>query len=291
MAETAKCLGEILAAGATHLQARRIENPRLIMEMLAARLFGCPRLELPARHGYVPGEKHLAALRRGLGRVAAGEPVQYVVGETEFMGHRFRTDRRALIPRPETEGLVEKVLAADRLWRGKPAIVDVGTGTGCIVISLALARPDGFYIGLDTSADAVALARENAEALDVADRVALEAADLSDTIEPATLDAVVSNPPYVATGDYAGLPANVRDHEPRAALDGGPDGLEVVRTVVQDAAIVLKPGGFLFLEIGETQATTVSALLRDEGFGGVAVSRDLAGRDRVVSAELPGDAR
>jgi release factor glutamine methyltransferase len=134
----------------------------------------------------------------------------------------------------------------------------------------------------------VALAEENAQALGVADRVAFAAAELSDTVDPGTLDAVVSNPPYVPTPEYERLPAHIREHEPRLALDGGPDGLDVIRAVVGDAAIVLKPGGCLFLEIGEAQAGAVARLMGDEGFSQIGIARDLAGRDRVAHAVLAG---
>ena len=281
---------DILTAGAEFLSARNIEQPRLICELLAGRLLNCKRLELYLKYNIVLGDKLVDAMKRGVDRVGGGEPVQYVTGQAEFMGHVFKTDKRGLIPRPETETLVSEVLECKSLWgSGKPAIIDIGTGSGCIVISLALARPEGMYIGLDVSEDAIALAGENAAALGVSDRVAFACNELSDAVEPGTISAIVSNPPYIPTAECEKLPVNIRNHEPRTALDGGPDGLRIVEMVVQDAAIALRPAGFLFMEIGDTQAATVKSMMASNGFREVRVCKDLAGRDRVVSGSLIGD--
>jgi release factor glutamine methyltransferase len=165
--------------------------------------------------------------------------------------------------------------------------LDVGTGSGCIAISLALARPEAVCVGFDVSEEALTLARENARALDAADRIAFASGDLAECMEPQCADLVVSNPPYVATADYERLPPHIRDHEPRTALDGGPSGLAIVETVIQDAAILLKPGGFLFLEIGAGQGRRVRDLLTGAGFTDVAVRPDFAGHDRVAAGRLP----
>jgi release factor glutamine methyltransferase len=285
--QSPKTIAEVLTAAGEYLAGKGVDDARLAIELLVARLLNCRRLELPLRAQAVLPENLLAALRRGVRRVAGGEPVQYVLGQWDFMGRTFKVDRRALIPRPDTECLVAAVLACAPLWaQSRPAIVDIGTGSGCIAISLALARPDGLYIGLDVSGDALALARENAAALGVADRIAFTGAELCDTVEPEMLDAVVSNPPYVRTADFEKLPVHIRCHEPRLALDGGPDGLSVIEGIVQDAAIALKNGGRLFLEIGWDQAAAVKALFAQAGFDGVHVGPDLAGRDRVVAGVL-----
>jgi release factor glutamine methyltransferase len=284
--EETKTLGEVLTAGAAFLEKKGVENPRLAVELLAARLLSCKRLELPLSHDRVLDEKRLASMRRGVKRVAGGEPVQYVIGSTEFMGHEIKVDSRALVPRPETEVLVTAALSCEDLWQGRPAVVDIGTGSGCIVISLALAHPQGLYIGIDRSEEALSLARENAVKLGVDGSIGFACSELADMVEPASLDAIVSNPPYIPTDAIDTLPVNVRDHEPRQALDGGPDGMSVLGEVVLDASMALKPGGHIFLEIGEDQAEAVTALLANEGFADIAVSQDLAGRDRVVQARL-----
>lgn len=288
MTESAnKTVIEVLNSGAGFLEARQVEDARIAVELLLARLLKCKRLEVPLRHRDVLAEPQLEAMRRGVKRLAGGEPVQYVLGQTDFMGHLFKTDRRALIPRPETELLVEAVLDCEPLWQTpKPVITDVGTGSGCIAISLALARPQGLYAALDISEDALALARENAAALGVASRVGFVASELPDFAEPQSVHAVVSNPPYITTSDWEKLPVHIRDHEPRQALDGGPDGMTVIEAVVQDATIVLKTGGLLFMEIGYNQGSAVRRLLEGFDFSDVEVRKDTAGLDRIAVGVL-----
>jgi release factor glutamine methyltransferase len=295
---TPKTVLEVLTAGSDYLAARQVDQPRLACEFLISRLLNCRRLELALMHDKVLDEKRLAALRRGVKRVGDGEPLQYVLGQTEFMGHVIKTDPRALIPRQDTEVLVAEVIKCKALWerpaargetRGGPAIVDVGTGSGCIAISLALAHPEGKYLALDVSEEALGLARENAAALGVAARIAFERAELADAVEPEHTDAIVANLPYIPTAVYEKLPTHILKHEPRSALDGGPDGLAVIEQLVQDAAIALRAGGFLFLEIGHDQAPRVTEFLQDAGFEDVTVKQDLGRRDRVVSGRIPTD--
>jgi release factor glutamine methyltransferase len=287
MADAVKTVLHILKVGAEFLEGKGIENPRLVCELLLSRLLGCERLELYLKHEDVLSEKKLAAMRRGIKRAADGEPVQYILGETGFMESVFKVDRRALIPRPETEMLVQHVLTCESLWKTEtPTIVDVGTGSGCIVLSLAEARPKAKYLAVDTSDEALALARENAETLKLSERVHFVKADLSDIVEPESIDAVVANLPYIPSADCDQLSPEVRDHEPRSALDGGQDGLDIIRDVVQDAGIVLKSGGMLFLEIGDDQGAAVISLMKESGFSDAAVKQDLNGRDRVVLGRL-----
>jgi release factor glutamine methyltransferase len=282
-----KTVGYILETGAGFLKKKGVENPRLICEMLLSRLTGWPRLELGMHHSEELSEVRLDAMRRGIKRAASGEPVQYITGEAGFMDSVLKVDRRALIPRPETEVLVNLVLNCEAVWKNEsPAIIDVGTGSGCIVLSLALARKNARYLALDTSDEALALARENAEKLDPKAQVHFVNADMSDVVEPESIDAVVANLPYIPSEVCDRLPPMVRDHEPRSALDGGPDGLRIIESVVQDAAIVLKNEGMIFLEIGEEQAAAVKSLLEECGFSDVTVTQDLNGRDRVVSGSL-----
>lgn len=279
-------LGDVLQASEQYLAGRGVEHPRLAAELLAARLVRCPRLELTMHRDRALPESHLAAMRRGIKRVGDGEPVQYVLGEADFRGHVLAVDARCLIPRPETEELVEEVLRCEPLWASPPGIVDIGTGSGCISIALARERPGGARIGHDVSADALTLARENASRHGVGDAIVFTDHDLSDLLEPESVDAIVSNPPYIATADWERLPAHIRDHEPRMALDGGPDGLAVLRDIIEDAPILLKRGGWIFLEIGHDQAAAVTAMLREAGFDPVTCRKDAAGRDRIVTGRL-----
>jgi release factor glutamine methyltransferase len=285
---TEQSLLGVLQAGQAFLERKGIENPRLVCELLLSRLLKCSRMDLYVRYEQPLSHIQLEAMRRGIKRVSLGEPVQYVVGETGFYEHVFKVDSRGLIPRPETEVLIQQVLDCAPLWeRSDPVIVDVGTGSGCIVISLALARPKARYIGIDVSADALALASENAERLACAERIAFEHGELPDVVEPGSVDAIVANLPYIPTDTVDALPGHILEHEPRQALDGGSDGLIIVAQVIADAAIVLKPRGHIFLEIGDDQGSRVTTLLEREGFEPVNVIQDLTERDRVVYGCVP----
>lgn len=278
---------DVLKAGTEYLQKHKVENARLICELLASRLLNCKRLELYSMHETVLNEPRLSAMRRGVQRAAAGEPVQYITGSTEFMGHTFKTDKRALIPRPETEVLVNEALNLKEIWSlERPLVTDIGTGSGCIIISLALARPNAVCLAIDTSTDALELAKENALALGVKDRTGFSNEELADIVMPESVDLITANLPYIPTAEYEKLPGNILNHEPRTALDGGPDGLRVVETVIQDASMALKNGGVILLEIDMQQGRRVSQMLAESGFSSVHVIKDLTGRDRIVSASL-----
>jgi len=285
MSPASATVKHVLESGATFLEARAVTEARLKCELLAARLLQCPRLELYLQFDRALSDAHVGAMRRGIKRLEAGEPIQHILGETTFRGHRFKVDPRALVPRPETELLVQAVLDWEPLAEDA-LVVDVGTGSGCIAISLVLARPALRCVGIDISTDALALARENAVALGVETRVAFAGADLSDCVEPESVDAIVANLPYIASEACEKLPRDVRDFDPRSALDGGPDGLDVIRDIVPDAAIVLRPGRRIFLEIGADQATAVKDILAAEGFKEITISQDLAGRDRIAMGTI-----
>jgi release factor glutamine methyltransferase len=288
-APAARRLGDLLAAGTGYLERHGVAFPRVACELLVARLLACPRLEL-FRHVDQPlSAARVAALRRGLKRVAMHEPVQYVLGEWDFRGLTLTVDRRALIPRPETEELLDLVLATPDVWaHPSPFILDVGTGTGCIVLSLARERPQGRYVAIDVSAAALALARENAVRTGLAGRVEFREARGCGEFAAGSADAIVSNPPYIRRDALPALAACIRDHEPALALDGGPDGLDVIRAIAHDAAMVLRPNGWLFLEIGDDQGMPVRDLLEDLGFVAVAIRNDCAGRTRFAIARHGG---
>ncbi len=269
------------------LDKRGVTDSRLVIEWLFSRALNCARTELHLRRNNVLPPETLQQLNIQVNRLAADEPLQYVQGETEFMGHVFSTDRRALIPRPETEQLVESVLACDALRNIPAAIADVGTGSGCIVISLALAMPAGQYYALDIDSATLDLARENAARHGVRDRIRFAQGILLASLPAVSLDAVISNPPYVCTGDWDKLPSMIRNYEPRLALDGGADGLDVFHPLIMQAGRVLKPGGFLFLEIGDGQAEAIAGLLRENGFVDIAPLKDLAGKTRIATARRP----
>ncbi len=268
-------VGEVLRRTTDHLAARGAETPRREAELLLGKATGLQRLEL-----YMHLDRPLTAAEVGLarelvGRRARREPLQYVLGEWGFRRLTLTVDPRALIPRPETEILVERALA---LLEGidAPRVLDVGTGSGAIALAIADEHAGALVTGMDASAEALQLARENVARTGLA--VTLVPGDLFVGLPAGTWDLVVSNPPYVAAADVAVLEPEIRDWEPRVALTA--DG--AVEAVVRGAVPVLAPHGGLVLEVGEGQAEAVSLLLADLGFTAVTVTRDLAGIERIV---------
>ena len=280
---------ELLALGGTYLEGRGVPDAAVAMELLMARLLKCGRGFLSPYLAQVPEDRLVAALRRAVARLAAGEPIQYVLGEWDFRSLTLACDRRALIPRPETEELVTRVLAFARAYGNpKPFVVDVGTGSGCIILSLAREMQDGIFLGIDISADAVALASANAVRCGLADKVSFAVTDgLDDFDEPAAIDILVSNPPYIPTADCATLDPRIRNFEPMNALDGGREGLDFYDRLIGDALNVLRPGGGIFFEIGDGQGPALQKRLFDAGFDGIRIEPDYAGHDRYASAILP----
>ena len=281
---------EVVGKSAAFLASKGVPDPAVAAELLAARLLGVGRGLLAGAFDRAAEERHLAAMRRGMARLAKGEPLQYVLGEWDFRTLTLKCDRRALIPRPETEGLVSLVLE----WLrgsgrpGAPLVVDVGTGTGAIVLSLAKEYAgEATFLGTDVSEDAVALARENAERCSLADRVGFAVMDgLDDFDEPQCVDVIVSNPPYIESAVVDTLDPRVRDFEPRLALDGGATGLDFYDRYLADALNLLKVGGAVFFEIGDTQGEAVRRMMESYGFGDIRIAKDLSGRDRYASATL-----
>ena len=281
---------EVVGKSAAFLASKGVPDSAVAAELLAARLLGVGRGFLSASLDRIAEERHLAAMRRGMARLAKGEPLQYVLGEWDFRTLTLKCDRRALIPRPETEGLVSLVLewlrGADH--PAPPLVVDVGTGTGAIVLSLAKEYGgEATFLGTDVSEDAVALARENAERCLLADRVGFAVMDgLDDFDESQCMDAIVSNPPYIESAVVDTLAPRVRNFEPRLALDGGPAGLDFYDRYLADALNLLKAGGAVFFEIGDTQGEAVRRMMESYGFGDIRIAKDLSGRDRYASATL-----
>ncbi len=258
-----------------------IDAPRLTAELLLAHALSCDRVRLYLDFDKPLGDPELARFRELVRRRGEGEPTAYLVGRREFYGRPYRVDPRVLVPRPETELLVEAALAA--LPEGGRAL-DLCTGSGCVAISLALARPAARVVATDVSDGALALARENAAALGAV--VEFATGDLWSAVHGAEpFDVVVSNPPYVPTKELAGLSREVR-REPCIALDGGPDGLALLRRIVEGAASRLRPGGTLCLEMHESHVEAVPALCRTAGFARAEARRDLAGLPRLTVATL-----
>lgn len=275
---------ELVKLGEGYLAKHGTPDARVAVELLMARLCRCGRGLLAPLYPRIPSSAQVEAMRRGLARVAKGEPVQYVLGEWDFRSLTLKVDKRALIPRPETEELVTRVLASPLAKTPRPFVVDIGTGSGCIVLSLAKEMSDGIFLGVDISPDAVALATENAARTGLAAKVKFAVADGCDEFEPQSVDILVSNPPYIPSAECEKLDSRIKDWEPRLALDGGVEGLDFYDRLLGDAINVLKPGGGVFFEIGDGQGERLKKLMFDYGFEDIRVEKDYAGHDRYAMA-------
>jgi release factor glutamine methyltransferase len=253
-------------------------------EVLARHVLGWDRPRFIARRGEAPPPGFDLLYDRLVLRRSRREPVAYIVGHREFFGREFAVSPAVLVPRPETEVLVEAAL--ERIANVEsPRIVDVGTGSGCIAITLALEAPHARVRATDTSAAALDVAQRNARRLGADDQIAFVRESLLDPDSGGPFDLIVSNPPYIATVDRDALPPEVRLFEPGEALFGGADGLAVVRPLVAAAERVLRPGGWLAIEIGAGQANAVSALVETPAWRRLELRQDLQGIPRVALAE------
>lgn len=281
---------EVLCKAESFLDSKGVPDARVAGELLAARLLNIGRGFLSSHLDKDVDERRLEAMRRAMKRLAAGEPVQYVIGEWDFRTLTLKCDRRALIPRPETEELVTRVLKfLETRKAARPFVVDVGTGSGAIILSIAKEyKGEGIFLGTDISADAIELATENAVATNLSERVRFAVADgLDDFDEPEIIDVIVSNPPYIESHVCATLDPRIRDFEPMTALDGGVSGIDFYDRYLSDALNILKPGGAVFFEIGENQGELVRKLLFDYGFDSILIEKDYEGHDRYASGILP----
>ena len=248
---------------ADYLRTKGIESARLESEVLLAHVLNCPRIELIARSLEQPAEADRAKFRELIRRRVEGWPVAYLVGTKEFYLLKFEVSPAVLVPRPETETLVMEALRLLKPLKG-PTVLDLGTGSGCIAVSVAHQKKDARVTATDISPDASDVARRNAERHGVADRITFLQGDLLAAVPAgSTFDLVVSNPPYVTPTELAALTPDVREHEPRLALDGGPDGLAFYRRIAAGVGPLLKPGGWLLVEIGATQDEAVRALFAE----------------------------
>ena len=274
MTATALSLGDVLRRASEHL-GKTSETGRLDAELLLAHSLGLRRIELYTDFDRPLSSEELDAYRELVARRARHEPVAYILGEWGFRRLTLNVDRRALIPRPETEIVVERALAHLR-GLDAPVVLDVGTGTGAIALAIADEHPGARVTAIDVSADALDLARENAARTGLA--VELLEHDAAGGLPGGPYDLVVSNPPYVERAELPTLMPDVRDFEPHVALVGD----RMPEVVARAARDVLRPGGHLVLEIGDGQALATAAVLGALGYADVVTTSDLAGRDRVV---------
>lgn len=278
---------ELARKAAALLGERGIGNARLEAELLLAGALEVDRLQLYLQHDRPVSEAELERFRGFVRRRLKHEPVQYILGDAAFRHLTLQVDRRVLIPRPETELLVGEVLAWAK-GRDVRAVLDVGTGSGAIALTLASEGPFERVVASDISADALAVAQANAVRSGLGGRIEFRVGAGWEVVRDGErFSAIVSNPPYVAAEERASLPADVREYEPAAALFAGADGLDVIRELVAGGRSRLEPGGLLALEIGETQGAAVCELIETEqgAWRAPRVVKDLTGRDRIVLVE------
>jgi release factor glutamine methyltransferase len=275
---------ELLQTTTAYFAKKGVEHPRLNIEHLLADTLRKKRIELYLEFDRSLTPQELEPLREKVRRRAEGEPLQHVLGHWDFFGRRFKTDRRALIPRPETELLAEAVLKESATC-GNSAhrLVDVGTGCGILAVTFALERPQIEIVAVDLSDDALALARENAESLGVLERIAFRRADLLDQIE-GPFHWVVANLPYIPTEDLKALPREVK-FDPTLALDGGKDGLTIIKRLIESVSGKIAPNGMIALELGQGQAQQARGFLADQNYRDISIRKDYQGVERLLIAK------
>ena len=278
MATTMMSLLEVLKGASEFLGKQGVESPRLNAEHLLAHVMGLKRMDLYLQFDRPLGEKERGPLRDLVRQRGTGIPLQHLLGTVEFCGNSFKSDARALIPRPETELLVERALT----YPAPASILDVATGSGVIALSLALGRPEASVTATDISPEALSLAKENAILLSI-DRITFHEADLLPPPEAGTFDLITANLPYIPAAEIAGLSREVR-HDPILALDGGPEGLDLIVRLAPLALERLTPGGHLLLEIGIGQSEAVMACLAGHNYRDIKALPDYQGIPRFIEA-------
>lgn len=269
------------------LAAAGVENPRRDARLLVAHAAGLNAASLVLREKDPVGGETMERAEDFAARRAAGEPVARILGEKEFYGLVFALSAATLVPRPESELLVEIALT-HLAGKTAPRFLDLGTGTGCIAIALAMHAPAASGVATDLSEEALGTARANAAIYDLGSRLQFARGDWFDAIgADERFDCILSNPPYIRSGEIPALDREVREHDPLAALDGGADGLAAFRAIVAGASEHLEPGGLLAVETGATQGESVAGLFIAAGLESVTTRRDLSGLDRVVMGRLP----
>lgn len=283
----------LLKTTAEFFASKGVDEARLGAELLLSSVLGVERIELYLQYERPVYADELERFRALCRERLAGRPVQYIIGEQWFYGQPFTVDSRVLIPRPETELLVEhalELLAADAAAPpGGPRILDAGTGSGCIAVTMALRNPDLCADGIDLSEGALEIAAANARRHGVSGRVSFWHGDMTDaslSLPAAPYDMIVSNPPYIPEAEWPELQREVRDHEPRLALTV-PQGMECYRALAAAAGRLLRPGGRIALEIHADGAAGVQALLAEAGLLEISVTKDYSGHDRIVSGRRP----
>jgi release factor glutamine methyltransferase len=273
---------DVLQSTTAYFKKRKIDSPRLNAEHLLAHALGRTRMELYLEFERTLEETELAPLRELVRRRGEGEPLQHLLGTVEFCGHTFLCDKRAMVPRPETEQLLELLIADCGLRIGDWKILDVGTGSGVIALTLAKEFPEAKISGTDISEDALALARENAARLGLSDRVRFFKSNLLENVD-GIFDLIVANLPYIAAQDRHTLSREVL-HDPEVALFSGAHGDELVRELIGQALARLRPGGMLALEIGLGQSEALLSILAEKNYRDICSKNDYSGVTRFLFA-------
>ena len=274
----------VIAWATDDLKKRGMPSPRLDVELLLGHVLQVNRIALIIDSERPLSKEELGAYRARHMRRRGGEPIAYLLGVREFYGRDFRVDKRVLIPRPDTEALIEVALERTKALSLSARVLDLCTGSGCVAVTIARERPTMRVTASDVSPGALAVARENAIRLGAA-TIGLVQSDLFEAFAPGRdrFDLITANPPYIADEEIPTLAVDIHKFEPRLALSGGADGLELVRRILVDAPRFLAPGGVLAMEIGAGQSGEVIGLFAEAGFGDVMARRDYGGHERVVS--------
>jgi len=273
---------EVLKVSTDYFNKHQVDSARLSAEHLLAHVLGRKRIELYLEFDRALNESELVPLRELVRRRGDGEPLQHLLGTVEFCGQVFRCDKRAMVPRPETEELVELLTSKFQASNSELRILDVGTGTGVIGLSLAISLPNARIMAVDISEDALCLAGENAARLGLSDRVTFSQSDLLENITE-RFDLIVANLPYIAMADRTSLSREVL-RDPEVALFGGEQGAELIRRLIAGAPEKLVPGGLLALEVGLGQADAILQALAEKKYRDMAAKNDYSGRPRFVFA-------
>jgi release factor glutamine methyltransferase len=280
-------IGRLLEWTRGYLAEKGHDEPRLSAELLLAHALDCRKIELYTRYELTPTVEQIDAFRSLVRRAASHEPIAYLVGHKEFFSLDFEVTSAVLIPRPESELLVEQALEhCKRLDKPRFDVLDIGTGSGCLALAIAKLLPAAYVVATDVSGDALEIAGRNVSRHNLNERIRLLEADglllPSDAVPAGGFDVIVSNPPYIADGDVAGLPANIREYEPRIALAGGADGLDLVRRIASDGLRMLAVDGRCIVEAATGQDERVVELFASNGWRHEKTVRDLGGVPRTI---------
>ena len=277
----------LLSWATEDFRQRGLGSPRLEAELLLGHALGMTRIDLILKSELAPKSSELTRFRELVRRRRAAEPTAYLLGQREFYGIPIRVDRRVLVPRPDTETLVQVALERSRRRSAYGGALDLCTGSGCVAIAFARHRPGWSVMGVNVSIDALQVAEDNALRVGNILGLAWLEGDLFEPLTSRRFDLITANPPYIPSATYLTLEATIRDFEPRLALDGGADGLDITRRIVQDAPGWLEHDAILAVEVAFDQAQTVTELFQKSGFVDVDCEKDYGGRDRVVSGRWP----